>query len=464
VKRLSSWVALLIALLVVLALAPSATATRQGLVPDPHARLTTAAKSTRTSSSVAAETGQADRIRLVGRNRLGGGGFNADVWGHRGFAYVGVWGAGPQACPATGVKVVDYRNPRRPRLVSRLQNPAGTTAEDVVVRRVHTRAFHGDLAVTGIQACDNESSVFRGLQFFDVTHPRRPRELGRWAAPMPTIGCHEVDLVMRRNGRVLAGCANPFAEQINGSDEVILVDATDPLRPRKVGGWTLGRDLGLDPTQGVGCFVASFAHSVRFFDGGRTVYVSYWDAGTINLRIANPAAPQVVGRTVIAPPDEDGDNHSMTLAKGGRVLIINPEDFSPLACPDDSRFGGWGEVYLYDNTNPRRPRFLGTFSTPNSRSTRTDGDYTVHNTEVVRGNQAFSSWYSDGIVWWQIGKAGVTRMRGQFVPPAAPDPFGVLPTAPEVWGVYLDRQRDLILASDMNSGLWILRPVGLGDF
>jgi hypothetical protein len=214
----------------------------------------------------------------------------------------------------------------------------------------------------------------------------------------------------------------------------------------------------------VGCFAASFAHSVRFFAAGRTVYVSYWDAGTINLRIGNPAAPQVVGRTVIAPPDEDGDNHSMTLAKGGRVLIINPEDFSPLECPGDSRFGGWGEVYLYDNTNPRRPRFLGTFSTPNSRSTRTDGDYTVHNTEVVRGNQAFSSWYSDGIVWWQIGQAGVTSMRGQFVPPAAPDPFGVLPTAPEVWGVYLDRQRNLILASDMNSGLWILKPVGLGDF
>jgi hypothetical protein len=455
-KRSRSCIAVLLALLLAVALAGSSNAAPQQATSHRGDRLAEAARRVTPAASPAA---QAKRFKLLGHSRLGGGGFNADVWGHRGFAYVGVWGAGPEACPATGVKVVDYRNPRRPRLVSRLQNPAGTTAEDVVVRRVHTQAFHGDLAVAGIQACDPGTSVLRGLQFFDVTHPRRPRELGRWAAPRPTGGCHEVDLVMRRDGRVLAGCAIPFAEQINGSDEVVLVDASNPRRPRKVGGWALGRDLGLDPTQGVGCFAASFAHSVRFFDGGRTVYVSYWDAGTINLRIGNPAAPRFVGRTPIAPPDEDGDNHSMTLAKGGRVLVINPEDF----CVGDG-FGGWGEVYLYDNTRPRRTSFLGTFSTPNSRSSRTDGIFTVHNTEVVRGDEAFSSWYSDGIVWWHIGSSGVTRMRGQFVPPAAPDPMGFFPTIPIVWGVYPDRDANLILASDINSGLWLLKPVGLGDF
>jgi hypothetical protein len=49
-------------------------------------------------------------------------------------------------------------------------------------------------------------------------------------------------------------------------------------------------------------------------------------------------------------------------------------------------------------------------------------------------------------------------MLGQFVPPAAADPTGTFPTVPIVWGVYLDRARGLVLASDINSGLWILRP------
>jgi hypothetical protein len=50
------------------------------------------------------------------------------------------------------------------------------------------------------------------------------------------------------------------------------------------------------------------------------------------------------------------------------------------------------------------------------------------------------------------------------VPPGTEDPTGTFPPIPIVWGVYLDGHRNLVLASDMNSGLWILRPVGLGNF
>jgi hypothetical protein len=136
----------------------------------------------------------------VGHSALGGSGLNADVWKHRGYAYVGVW-SGP--CPATGVKVADVRNPHNPTLVSRLQNPAKTSAEDVVVRHVDTRRFTGDLAVVGIQTCGNpvKSPVFRGLEFFDVTDPTVPREIARYHVNPDTVGCHEVDLAVRDGPR-----------------------------------------------------------------------------------------------------------------------------------------------------------------------------------------------------------------------------------------------------------------------
>src|SRR5206468_1517641 len=90
-------------------------------------------------------------------------------------------------------------------------------------------------------------------------------------------------------------------------------------------------------------------------------------------------------------------------------------------CPGNtSTFGAWGEVYIYDNTNLAAPAFLGTFSTPNGRSTRTDGSYTDHNTEATAHDRYFSSWYSDGIVWWTLAEHGVTQQRGQFVPPPRP--------------------------------------------
>jgi hypothetical protein len=49
-----------------------------------------------------------------------------------------------------------------------------------------------------------------------------------------------------------------------------------------------------------------------------------------------------------------------------------------------------------------------------------------------------------------------------FVPPAAQNPVkpsqrGVLSQMPQVWGVVVDEATELVYASDMNSGLWILR-------
>jgi hypothetical protein len=452
--RLGTRVGSVTALLLLVQLTLGAPATAE-LVPDrfdPNAGLLRWAESARSAGVHAPNAGPiTDNFEIVGHSDLGGDGFNADVWVHGNFAYVGVWGSG-DICPATGVKVVDISDPAAPNVVSVLANPEGTSAEDVVVRSVDTPSFTGDLAVVGIQhPCGSRR---QGLRFFDVTDPTRPVRLSDWKSPARAPGCHEVDLVQRDDGTVLAGCANLFAELIVGKDEVVLVDATDPTNPQKVGGWALQADLGHDPAKGVGCDQIAFAHSVRFADGGQTVYASYWDAGTINLDISNPAAPEFVGTTKLQPLDEDGDNHSMTTAEGGKLIMINPEDFSPVVC--GSRWGGWGEVWIYNNENPSNTRFLASFSTPNSASGRTDGFYTVHNTEVS-GQDAYSSWYSDGIVWWRF--KAVPAMKGQFVPPPTPDPHGVFPTVPIVWGVAIDQGTGLILGSDINSGLWIVRPL-----
>ncbi len=56
-----------------------------------------------------------------------------------------------------------------------------------------------------------------------------------------------------------------------------------------------------------------------------------------------------------------------------------------------------------------------------------------------------------------ISQPAAPRNIGSFVPAGVPDPLGVLPTVPELWGVYV--QGDLILGSDMNAGLYILKHV-----
>jgi hypothetical protein len=402
-----------------------------------------------------------ENFKLVGHSDLGGGEF-ADVWANGETAYVGTR-CGEAAAGGQGVRVVDISHPTHPAVVSTLPNPQFTRAEDVVVRHVSTPAFTGDLAVVGIQACfgsGHEGEVPTGLRFFDVTRPDDPVLLSEWFLPPSSIGCHEVDLVERADGLVLAGCARNLFDQVDfetGAQipgAVKLVDATDPSHPETRTTW----EMPVVPFGGVGCGPIEFAHSIRFTDGGQAAYVSYWDAGTVHLDLRNPAAPVIVSDTQVTPPDEDGDNHSMTLANDGRWLVINLEDDSPQD-PSCSDFDGYGEAYVYANANTASPTFLGRFATPNTYSTRTDGLFMVHNTEVALGRQFFSSWYSDGIVWWTMSDDGSSQQLGQFVPPPS-DAFGI----PLVWGVYVDSQRGIVLASDFGSGLWIVRPKGLKGF
>ena len=70
--------------------------------------------------------GSARNMVAVGHDDLGGRGFNADVWVHEQFAYVGSWGFSDWAsgskerfCPNDGVAVVDTRDRRASRVRSR---------------------------------------------------------------------------------------------------------------------------------------------------------------------------------------------------------------------------------------------------------------------------------------------------------------------------------------------------------
>ena len=87
---------------------------------------------------------------------------------HEQYAYVGSWGFSDYAsgskqrfCPPpdkAGVAVLDTRDPSKPRVVSKLQNPAGTSVEDVVVYTAPYGPRAGrDIAVAGIQVCGGDA-------------------------------------------------------------------------------------------------------------------------------------------------------------------------------------------------------------------------------------------------------------------------------------------------------------------
>jgi hypothetical protein len=305
-----------------------------------------------------------DHFRLLGHHELRGP-TNGDVWFHDHggrigkYAYVGTWS---DPCSGTGVKIVNVNDPTRPRLVAVTRTWPGVSHEDVVVRRIGGR----DILGVGIQIC-GEGGV-GGLALFDVTNPRRPTRLS--FLETPAGGVHELDLVVRPGGRALALLAVPFVEFENvwfGADnggDFRIVDITDPTRPVPLADWGViadshlrifaGNDEVSSPFQGLGYFAASFAHSARAADRGRTAYVSYWDSGILKFDLRNPRHPRLVARTSYGVRD-DGDGHSMTPyeVRGRRYILQNDEDFERLSptlvtssATDDKRYAGIEEPWM----------------------------------------------------------------------------------------------------------------------
>lgn len=409
------------------------------------------------------------KLRVLGHEDFGGAGFNGDVWAYGDHAYVGSYGGKtePTACPPKGVRVVDISDPLRPEVTASLQTPAGTTAEDVVVRDVRTKHWSGPIAAVGIQACNldegSQPQTFRGLQFFDVSRPGSPKEISRWELPPETPGCHEVDFAVRKD-RVLAGCAAPFAMNA-GLDEAYIVDVFNPRSPKLAFSWALPDN----PRTGVGCLPVQVVHNVRFDKAVNKLYVSYWDAGTPILRIRDLSNPRLLGIVEETPLDPDGDNHSVAQIPGGLLMVLH-EDFSP-ALPEakfggcGSDFGAWGSLRIYDVNDPSKPKLVSEYRTENMKISEmtTPEIFTAHNAEVVGTHEAVVSWYSDGIRWLDISKPSRPLEIDTWIPPKAADPYNFIPTIPAVWGVYPLPDDDLILATDINSGLWILEAPNLGD-
>jgi hypothetical protein len=81
----------------------------------------------------------------------------------------------------------------------------------------------------------------------------------------------------------------------------------------------------------------------------------------------------------------------------------------------------------------------------------------VHDPKVV-GTRAYFSWYSQGVVAADVSDPARPRVLARFLPPAARDRESLL--CPDrrcsaVWGV--DTSGPYVVASDLNSGLWVLR-------
>jgi hypothetical protein len=394
-----------------------------------------------------------------------GDAYAGDVYGHRDYAYLSSH-RGRRACPAQGVRVYDVRDPRRPRLVARFASVAGTWTEKTIVQRVATPRFRGDLAVTSFQNCRVDG--FRGFGLYDVTNPRRPRRLALVrTAPR---GSHEIWLGSAGNRAYVytaiisseirsAPDYDPQRHQASspGKPDFRIFDVSDPRRPRQVGEWGAWKTLGIHPNDGLGTgrLNQNLVHSVITNRAGTRAFLSYWDLGTVLLDITQPARPRYLGRTRFEP-GEVGNAHSAALGRDETLLVETHETDG-------------GTPTFFDISNPAAPVRLSELELPEAllRQGRRGQDFdrvsgldladSVHDPKVF-GETAFFSWYRQGVVAADISDPRRPGVVARFLPAAARDRESLIcpgRSCRSVWGVFVTPR--YVLASDMLSGLWVLR-------
>lgn len=450
-------------------------------------------------------------LTQVAHNDLGGRGQNGDIAVAKAsqtgltYAYVGTRGS-PNDCPATGVKVVDLSNISSPSLVASVGAVAGASQQEArIATNVTSAGFHpggrGDLMAVTLQPCDprNANAAQEGVEFFDVTNPVQPSLLGTWSSGVN--GASDVAIVPAA-GKLYALVAVPGSEtspQGTGEGDLRIVDISDPSHAQEIGNWgVLAATATQLPQAVMGQDQRVFLDSIQLSSDGTRAFLAFWDEGVVVLDVSDPAAvrssnaavfldhiiyPTTALATSSTPSSPEGNTHmALPVVNDSELLVadqvcasgtpLNPA-LAVVCGPQNSTTldlnHGWGFLRTYSLPAVGTATLESFFTTPEAESAPApdQGIYTAHNIAWngdVNHPHAYVAWFSSGIEDLDLTSISPPTLLGKFVPPDTPDPNGSTPGVDNpakalVFGVaaYQAAGQPYILASDINSGLWIVK-------
>ena len=279
---------------------------------------------------------------------------------------------------------------------------------------------------------------FRGIVVVDLSDPRNPRELAR----LPNVDDRGEPSEVHN-----LYVDGDYAYLVGTGRGLVVVSLQDPENPREV---AVFRGSGM------------YYHDVvvkNLPNGRRIAYLCGIFTGLHLVDVTVPEAPVELG-VWREPGWLQALTHYAEPTPSGRITVVGPEHGSGYA----------GRLYLVDTRDPNRPRLLSTWSLPGHEwqpsgfpPQRFQYQWTLHNFDV-REDRVYLAHYGAGVWVIDISDPQSPRAIASFGPesfrPSAlvPDPehegqegFPV----PRVWAV--EEQDGLLYASDISSGLYVLR-------
>ncbi|MFC4544537.1 LVIVD repeat-containing protein [Halosolutus amylolyticus] len=373
-------------------------------------------------ASAAPSDGSDDQLRLFSEQAVGDA---RELVTQQNYAYVAT---------TDGMAVVDWRNPRRPELVAKIEasppHEIGGDDEGSVGGILDVKV-DGDVAAMA-------HNGGTGITTVDVSDPANPQELAFYD-DVDSTGVHNCFLY-EGHAYLTVGDSRETPFDYTG---VEIVDISDPSNPELAAIWRLRDELPGFAAAGV-----NPNHDIYVQDD--LVYNAFWDAGVVVLDASDPSDPQLVSQFGEAPEADTpmgddfpyeryltnpGNAHYVQPSPDGDYTYVGDETFpNAFEEPENDTYGG---VRIFDTRDWDDVEQVGFVSPPDADAFRTS-----HNFDVT-ANRLHTSWYDGGVQVHDV------------TDPSDPEKLASYRTDDtSFWAAV--RERGFTLASDIGGGLVVL--------
>jgi len=355
-------------------------------------------------------------VKLIAHGDVSKNHSTSDLWVFQGrdgrdYAYTGTHAAGAGGNVMFAWDVTDPAT------------PVITDSVVVEARVVNDVKINAD-ATLAVITREGAASRKNGIVILDIADPAHPAILSRFTENL-TAGIHN------------AWIEGDYVYVINdGTRDVHIIDISDPANPKQAGRWGLKRE-------------GRYLHDIMIKDG--LAYLSYWNDGLVILDVGagikggTPTEPKFVSQYKYRShwgSETFGNTHHAIRYKN--YVFLGDEIFGCKECVNGPR----GYVHVVDVTDIEKPHEVARFRVPEAGT---------HNL-WAEDDKLYVAYYEGGVRIVDISgelRGDLYRQGRELGWYMTEDDKGFAPHETMTWGP--QPYKGLIYATDINSGLWIVK-------
>lgn len=403
----------------------------------------------------------ANNMRILGHCDQGGRSDGVQVMVSGGYAYIGHVFSG-------GFSVIDVRDPKDPKFVKHIQQPARTWSQHLQTHgdlllivnmkdmlqdeKVNTGEYYSGSIGDKVDISGKDQSYSTGMRVFDIKDRANPKEIA--FMPLEGLGVHRI---WYTGGQWAYISALPpgFTDDI-----FIILDMSDPTNPKPVSRlWLPGMnaEAGEKPTWDPKLRYALHHAIIK----GDLACGAWRDGGVTTMDVSDRHNPKILAHRNFAPSFAGGTHNTLPLPDRDLMVVVEEAVFDN--CED-----GIKRNWVFDIQDPSNPISIATLPIPDEIDyAKKGGQFGPHN---IHENRPESMQSSDTLyVTYQNAGMRVYDIKdpfrpveiGALVPPAPARMMDYRPDRPQVvdtTDVFVDED-GLIYCTDSNAGLYIMELI-----